>query len=165
MKYSTGPDWFTLSNELVEYVVNHQNESPLKEFLNIFNYTILSAERFFLAVLKNSHFCTTHVDSALRKISWQQERNGFRGLGCHTQRPSVDWFGGENSPYQGRGCSPIAYSMSQWDEIRKDIAEPKFFLIRKFDATIDMSILNKIDEQLFGIHMPTKYWQNIWHHK
>ena len=170
VKYTSGPDWFTISRDLVQYLVYHQNESPLKEFLDIFKFTILSAERFFLAIVKNSHFCTTHVDMALRSINWHRQRDQFgkKMLGCHSHRPSVDWFGGENSPPESTfGCSPLALRMHNWNNISSEMSDPKKFLIRKFDSTIDHSVLNKIDAMVYGIdNMPdNKFWQNIWHHK
>ena len=133
----------------------------MKELLNIFNYTILSAERFFLAAVKNSHFCTTHFDTNLRTISWQRKF----GMGCHTNRPSVDWFGSKNSPDKSRGCSPVAYRKNRWNEIAESMSRHDRFLIRKFDSTIDMSVLNKIDMEIDGSEVPNKFWLNIWHHK
>ena len=35
IKYNTGSDWFTLSKEFVEYIIHQQEQSPLKELLNM----------------------------------------------------------------------------------------------------------------------------------
>ena len=39
------------------------------------------------------------------------------------------------------------------------------FFGRKFDATVDMSVLNTLDKYLYGVDVPNKYWINIWHQK
>ena len=125
------------------------NEPPLNGLIQVHNYTILSGERFFGAALKNSHFCTSHVESNLRHISWAP---GLK-QGCHANRPSIDWF----------GCSPIALQMNYWKQIENNKSKNNVFLARKFDSTIDMTVLNEIDKYIYGINVPNRFWINIWH--
>jgi len=157
--YNIGSDWLTLSQDFIHYLLYNQNVPLLQGLFSIFNYTIVSAERFYLAALKNSQFCTRHFDGNLRLLSMDPDKK----KGCHLNRPSVD-FNGCNKD-NVTGCSPYAFTMERWHLIEKAILQNDKFLARKFDSTIDISVLNKIDKSIYGLDLPTKYWLNIWHHK
>ena len=102
----------------MNYLVYHQDKSPLKELLNIYNHTIVSSESFFLGALKNSQFCTSHFPFNLRFTSWQ--RNPVKG--CHQKRTTVDWHGCKNCPKEsGFGCSPVAFTKQKWAEIQRGL--------------------------------------------
>ena len=148
IKYDGGSDWFCLSKAFIEYIV-HQKDALLTGLISLFNYTLLPAESFFHIALKNSRFCSQYNNrNNLRIINWRRE------IGCQCQHKSVDWC----------GCSPNVFKIEDLKEISKEMNGDKFFA-RKFDATIDMSVMNAIDQLIYGSdYMQPIFWINLWHH-
>merc|ERR1712004_121344 len=124
---------------------------PCYGLFALYNYTLLPAESFFHIALKNSRFCSTYNNNNLRSTNWR------RAIGCQCQHKNVvDWC----------GCSPNVFKLQDWEKILKTQKRDQFFA-RKFDATIDMSVMNAIDGLIFGLdnEQSRKFWLNIWHQK
>ena len=149
--YNFGSDWFTLSKDFIEYLVYAEEDQLLQGLFSVYNYTNLASERFFLAALKNSKFCTKHIDHTLTGSSWDFKNK----QGCPKTRSTSDQT----------GCSPVSIKMDRWKELYSMIMTEDAFFVRKFDSTVDMTVLNKIDHHVHGKQVPNRYWLNIWHHK
>ena len=150
IKYDGGSDWFCLSKSFIQYILEQEKDALLNGLFKLYNYTLLPAESFFHIVLKNSRFCSTYNNNNLRSTNWK------RAIGCQCQHKNVvDWC----------GCSPNVFKIQDWPKILKTQKRDQFFA-RKFDATIDMSVMNAIDDLIFGTEpKSTKFWLNIWHSK
>ena len=149
--YDGGSDWFCLSKSFIQYILQ-EKDALLNGLFALYNYTLLPAESFFHIVLKNSRFCSTYNNNNLRSTNWR------RAIGCQCQHKNVvDWC----------GCSPNVFKLQDWEKILKTQKRDQFFA-RKFDATIDMSVMNAIDGLIFGLYsdeQSSKFWLNIWHQK
>ena len=149
IRFDGGSDWFCLSKSLIEFIIYEQNHPLLTQLFSLYNYTLLPAESFFHTVIKNSKFCSTYNNNNLRITNWK------RHIGCQCQHKAVvDWC----------GCSPNVFKMDDWDRITKSKSREVFFA-RKFDATIDMAVMNSIDQWVYGTSVPNQFLLNIWHHK
>ena len=148
IRYLAGSDFFCLSRNFVEYITNTSgNDTLLEGLYSVYNYSIAAPEKFFLAALQNSQFCTTHYSSNIRMVNWDDKK------GCHCHRPTADWC----------GCSPLTLTQKRLDFIDYARNYDEFFG-RKFDSTVDMSVLNTLDKYLCGVdNVPSKYWMNVWH--
>ena len=149
IKYDGGSDWFCLSKAFIEYILQ-EKDALLNGLFSLYNYTLLPAESFFHIALKNSQFCSTYNNNNLRSTNWR------RAIGCQCQHKNVvDWC----------GCSPNVFKIEDWEKILKTQKRDQFFA-RKFDATIDMSVMNAIDQLIYGSNykQSRKFWLNIWHH-
>ena len=149
--YNFGSDWFTLSKDFIEYLVYEKGDPLLQGLFSVYNHTAQASERFFLAALKNSKFCTKHIDHTLTASSWDFKHK----QGCPKTRSTSDQT----------GCSPISLKMNRWNEIFTLMKKEDAFFVRKFDSTIDMTVLNTIDHHIHGKQVPNRYWLNIWHRK
>ena len=149
IQYYAGSDFFCISRDFAEYITfPATNDTLLQGLFSVYNHTIVPAERFFVTALQNSQFCSTQYFSNIRMVNWEGK------IGCHCQRPSADWC----------GCSPLTLTQKRMDYINAARNHDAFFG-RKFDATVDMSVLNTLDKYLYGVDVPNKYWINIWHQK
>jgi len=66
--YYGGAQWFNLSKEAVEYLLNYIEENP--KFLKSFNYTLISDEIFFHTLLLNSPIRHKIENDKKRYIDW-----------------------------------------------------------------------------------------------
>ena len=151
IQYYSGSDFFCLSRNFAEYVTDTSgnNDTLLQGLYSVYNYSIAAPERFFLAALQNSQFCSMHYSSNIRMVNWDSKK------GCHCHRPTADWC----------GCSPLTLTKERMNFIDYARKYNEFFG-RKFDSTVDMSVLNTLDKYLYGVdNIPSKYWINIWHQK
>lgn len=146
--YRGGSDFFCLSRDFVKYIL--QKDDPFIHGLySVFNYTQSAPEKFFQVALRNSKFCTTHINSNIRLSNFDRAMK----KGWHCQRPA-DFCGG----------SPIILNLK--DLKRLDIGRKHDnFFARKFDSTVDMAIINDLDLKVFGLDVPNMYWLNIWDKK
>ena len=152
IKYDSGSAFYTLSKEFVEYLAYNLDTNPLLHGLHrVYNHTLIPDEKFFIVALKNSYFCTKYYNENIRAFNWYKS-----GKGCHCERKTIDNF---------CGCSPVSLNIKDVNQVQKHLQSFDKFFLRKFDATIDMGILNFIDKSLYGIEVPNKYWQSIWHKK
>ncbi|WP_343290227.1 beta-1,6-N-acetylglucosaminyltransferase [Turicibacter bilis] len=67
-KLYKGANWFTLSGDCVEYILNYLKEHP--EYIRDYKYTICADEHFFQTLILNSPFKNTVVHNTLREIQW-----------------------------------------------------------------------------------------------
>ena len=149
IQYYAGSDFYCISRNFAQYIAYPAaNDTLLHGLYSVYNHTIVPAERFFTTALQNSQFCSTHYSTNIRMINWDGKK------GCHCERPSADWC----------GCSPLTVTQKSKDYI-ESIRKHDMFFGRKFDATVDMSVLNALDKHLYGVDVPNKYWKNIWHQK
>ena len=120
--YFEGSQWHTLSRDFISYLLFEQDDTLLSGLYSVYNYTILPEERFYLAALKHSHFCTKHFDKNFKLLSMDPERK----KGCHMHRPSADFNGCRLVNITG--CSPYAFGMDRWNMIEDAMSqEDKFF--------------------------------------
>ena len=148
IQYYAGSQFFCISRNFAEYIAYPAtNDTLLQGLYSVYNHTIVPEERFFATALQNSKFCSTHYISNVHMINWEK--------GCHCHRPSADFC----------GCSPLTLTQKRMDFINTARNHDATFFGRKFDATVDMSVLNTLDKYLYGVDVPNKYWINIWHHK
>ena len=136
-----GSDWLILPREFGLYAV-YANNSLARGLRTWFKNAILPVESFFHTLAHNSHFCDRVVDNNLRLTNWQRPR----GCSCKT-KTVADWC----------GCSPSVYSgpegLLRLHEVLNPAAGPYAFA-RKFDSTIDVSIVNYMERRLLGRHLP-----------
>nr|CAG4640639.1 EOG090X01AN [Eulimnadia texana] len=142
-----GSDWFVLSRPFAEYSVLDKSDlsTGLKHF---FRYTLLPAESFFHTLLLNSPLCSTYADNNLRMTLWR------RSQGCLCQHKKVvDWC----------GCSPMVFRTSDWPQLESAIHKGNIFFARKFEASLDQTILNKLEETIRqGIRDLEQSWDSYW---
>ena len=146
-QFDGGSDWYALSRNFVEYIA--LSEDPLlKDLYSIYDHSLMAAESFFITTVKSSHFCSTLINNNFRLINWLPNKGG-----CHCKRSSVDWC----------GCSPVAFNMKNWKKINGTRKIEAMFFARKFDATMNVAVLNGIDQFVLGQELPNKFWLNVWH--
>uniref|UniRef100_A0A8C5GGV6 Xylosyltransferase 1 n=1 Tax=Gouania willdenowi TaxID=441366 RepID=A0A8C5GGV6_GOUWI len=144
-----GSDWFILSRDFVDYVVNSEDELVLN-MRTFYTHTLLPAESFFHTVLQNSALCGSMIDNNLRLTNWN------RKLGCKCQyKHIVDWC----------GCSPNDFKPSDLPRLQQT-SRPTFFA-RKFEASVSQEVINQLDAFLFGPYPPntpglSAYWENAY---
>ncbi|MBN3304886.1 XYLT2 Xylosyltransferase, partial [Amia calva] len=148
LEVSGGSDWFALTRNFVEYVINSQDQlvSGLKQF---YTYALLPAESFYHTVLGNSRMCDTLVDNNLRVTNWN------RKLGCKCQyKHIVDWC----------GCSPNDFKPADLIRIQQ-LTRPTFFA-RKFESIVSQEAIDILDTHLYGHYPPgtpalKAYWESV----
>ena len=136
-----GSDWLILPRDFALYAAL-ANDSLVWGLRTWFKNAILPVESFFHTLAHNSHFCDRVVNSNLRLTNWQRPR------GCSCKKKSVaDWC----------GCSPSVFSgpeaLLRLHEVLKIGSSPYAFA-RKFDSTIDVSIVNYMEKRLLGRQLP-----------
>lgn len=145
--YDGGSDWYILNREFVHYVT-YGDDELVNGLRHTFNYSLLPCEAFFHTVLSNSIYCDTYIKNNLRLVHWNRER------GCKCQHKNVvDWC----------GCSPIVYRSSDKKVLNETWDKPLFFA-RKFDPTIDESIIDWLSEKIVQKNLSTNsfYLQNLY---
>ncbi|CAF3311576.1 unnamed protein product [Rotaria sp. Silwood2] len=146
--YDGGSDWYILNREFV-YYITYGDDELVNGLRHTFNYSLLPCESFFHTLLSNSIYCDTYIRNNLRLVHWNRER------GCKCQHKNVvDWC----------GCSPIIYRNIDKTTLNDTIDKPLFFA-RKFDPTIDETILDWLDEKISRRDLSNTafYLQNIYH--
>lgn len=149
-----GSDWVGLARSVVEFVTSptHRNDPLLRGLKELYRYTLLPAESFFHVLILNSKFCESYADNNLRMTLWR------RSQGCLCQhRHVVDWC----------GCSPMVFRTTDWTHLTSVMAKSTVFFARKFEAAIDQSIMNRLEEQLTNssLNYPglDSYWESAYH--
>ena len=146
IQYYKGSQFFCISRNFAEYIAYPAtNDTLLQGLYSVYNHTIVPEERFFATALQNSKFCSTHYISNVHMINWEK--------GCHCHRPSADFC----------GCSPLTLTQKRMDFINTARNHDATFFGRKFDATVDMSVLNTQDKYLYGVDVQNKDLINICH--
>jgi len=56
----TGSQWFILSSDFAEYIAKEKDDVP--ELIEYFTHVVVADEHFFSTLLRNSRYCTTHVN-------------------------------------------------------------------------------------------------------
>ncbi|KAM7539429.1 hypothetical protein Aperf_G00000054815 [Anoplocephala perfoliata] len=136
-----GSDWLVLPRDFAYYSV-FSNDNLTRDLRNWFENAILPVESFFHTLAYNSYFCDRIVNANLRLTNWQRPR------GCSCKKSSVaDWC----------GCSPSVFSGSQallglHETLNTDVNQAAF--ARKFDSTIDVAMVNYMEERLLGRQLP-----------
>ncbi|CAF3656877.1 unnamed protein product [Adineta steineri] len=146
--YDGGSDWYVLNREFVHYIT-YGNDELINGLRHIFNYSLLPCETFFHTLLSNSIYCDTYIRNNLRRVHWNRQR------GCKCQHKHVvDWC----------GCSPLVYRSIDKTILNDTIDKPIFFA-RKFDASIDETIIDWLDEKISRRDLSNSalYLQNIYH--
>lgn len=144
-----GSDWLILPRDFAYYSV-FSNDSLVQGLRNWFENAILPVESFFHTLAYNSYFCDRIVNTNLRLINWQRPR------GCSCKKTSVaDWC----------GCSPSVFSGSQallglHETLRIDASHAAF--ARKFDSTIDVALVNYMEERLLGRQLPVNEGSDLY---
>ncbi len=144
-----GSDWVGLTRELVQYATApSQSSDPLLRGLkDFYRYTLLPAESFFHVLILNSKFCDSYADNNLRMTLWR------RSQGCLCQhRHVVDWC----------GCSPMVFRTADWTHLTSVMAKSTVFFARKFEAALDQSIMNRLEEQLTNSSLGYPGWDSYW---
>nr|CAG4649102.1 EOG090X01AN [Scapholeberis mucronata]SVE93458.1 EOG090X01AN [Scapholeberis mucronata] len=148
-----GSDWVGLTRQLVEYATSSANTSDplLRGLRDLYRYTLLPAESFFHVLVLNSKFCDSYADNNLRMTLWR------RSQGCLCQhRNVVDWC----------GCSPMVFRTADWTHLTSMMAKSTVFFARKFEAALDQSIMNRLEEQLTNISLSFPgldcYWESAY---
>ena len=146
-----GSDWFGLTRELVEYATSYRKPGggdPLLTGLKeLYRYTLLPAESFFHVLVLNSRFCSSYADNNLRVTLWR------RSQGCLCQhRNVVDWC----------GCSPMVFRTSDWPHLETIMNKSTVFFGRKFEAAIDQSVINRLEERLVNASLSHQGWDSYW---
>ena len=150
-----GSDWVGLTRELVQYATSSPNTTsdPLLSGLrDLYRYTLLPAESFFHVLVLNSKFCGSYADNNLRMTLWR------RSQGCLCQhRNVVDWC----------GCSPMVFRTADWTYLTSTMTKSAVYFARKFEAALDQSIMNRLEEQLANtsLNYPglDSYWESAYH--
>nr|SVE74964.1 EOG090X01AN [Daphnia dolichocephala] len=149
-----GSDWVGLARSVVEFVTSpsHSNDSLVRGLKELYRYTLLPAESFFHVLILNSKFCDSYADNNLRMTLWR------RSQGCLCQhRHVVDWC----------GCSPMVFRTADWTHLTSVMAKSTVFFARKFEAAIDQSIMNRLEEQLTNSSLSypglDSYWESAYH--
>ncbi|KFB48256.1 AGAP005810-PA-like protein [Anopheles sinensis] len=150
--YQGGSDWFCLSREFAQYVVN-TNDDLVGDLHALMKYTGFGTEVFFHTLLYNSRFCQTHYDSNLKLVSWKL------GHGCIDNSQTIDWV----------GCSPVVIRDEDWSQLMLRVSNDDIFLARKFNPIFDQMIILKLEEKILGKYPPNtpnlnSYWENVYHH-
>lgn len=109
-----GSNWFNLSMEALQYIVNYLDKNPA--YLKTFKYSLTADEIFVQSILMNSEFKSKMIPQDLRYTNW-------------STGPEY----------------PKILRESDFEELIT--AESKFFA-RKFDATKDSIILDKLKAYL-----------------
>ncbi|XP_046464696.1 xylosyltransferase oxt-like [Daphnia pulex] len=149
-----GSDWVGLARSVVEFVTSptRSNDPLLRGLKELYRYTLLPAESFFHVLILNSKFCESYADNNLRMTLWR------RSQGCLCQhRHVVDWC----------GCSPMVFRTTDWTHLTSVMAKSTVFFARKFEAAIDQSIMNRLEEQLTNSSLSypglDSYWESAYH--
>ena len=149
-----GSDWVGLTRELVQYATtpSHSSDPLLRGLKDFYRHTLLPAESFFHVLILNSKFCDSYADNNLRMTLWR------RSQGCLCQhRHVVDWC----------GCSPMVFRTADWTHITSVMAKSTVFFARKFEAALDQSIMNRLEEQLTNASLSYPgldcYWESAYH--
>ena len=143
-----GSDWFGLTRELVQYATGKSNSDQLLAGLkNLYKHTLLPAESFFHVLVLNSRFCDSYADNNLRVTLWR------RSQGCLCQhRNVVDWC----------GCSPMVFRTTDWPHLESIMNKSIVFFGRKFEAAIDQSVINRLEERLANASISHQGWDSYW---
>lgn len=146
-----GSDWFALSREFSQFIVNesHQSEEEKNLLLtlsNWFSLTLLPLETFFHTVIHNTRFCSTYVPHNLRSVKWERKR------GCQCQHTShVDWC----------GCSPQVIQYEQdFSKLLKLMNSANFFA-RKFDSVIDYRVVQNLLQPIIKEKISNLFFYNV----
>eukprot|EP00041_Stephanoeca_diplocostata_P036713 m.1350521 g.1350521 ORF g.1350521 m.1350521 type:complete len:802 (-) comp24922_c0_seq8:2482-4887(-) len=126
-----GSDWYVLSREFVDYVVD-DNDPYLVHAKQWYNFSLLGAESFFHSVALNGPFCESVMWYNLRHENWLE-----RHRGCQCTKEWVDWC----------GCSPLVFVEKQIESL---LELEGIFFARKFDPRVDGRILFEIESQALG---------------
>jgi protein xylosyltransferase len=145
-----GSDWIAIHRNYSRYLVTDRSRflTGLKRY---YEFSLLPAESFFHTVLRNGPMCETFVKTNLRVTNWN------RKLGCRCQyKHIVDWC----------GCSPN-------DFLSKDLGRLQspgdhHFFARKFEAIVNMDVINRLDSHLYGSYPGgspalSHFWENVYH--
>lgn len=144
-----GSDWIGLTRQLVEYATTPEqsSDSLLRGLKELYRYTLLPAESFFHVLILNSKYCSSYADNNLRMTLWR------RSQGCLCQhRHVVDWC----------GCSPMVFRTADWTHLTSVMGKSIVFFARKFEASIDQSILNRLEENITKISPNYPGWNSYW---
>nr|SVE79959.1 EOG090X01AN [Daphnia magna]SVE81156.1 EOG090X01AN [Daphnia magna] len=149
-----GSDWVGLARSVVEFATapSYSNDPLLRGLKELYRYTLLPAESFFHVLILNSKFCDSYADNNLRMTLWR------RSQGCLCQhRHVVDWC----------GCSPMVFRTADWTHLTSVMAKSTVFFARKFEAAIDQSVMNRLEEQLTNTSLSYPgldcYWESAYH--
>ena len=146
IRFDGGSDWFGLSRDFVAYAVNG-DDALVTGLKQLFRYTLLPAESFFHVLVLNSKFCHTYADNNLRMTLWR------RSQGCLCQhRHVVDWC----------GCSPMVFRTSDWSSLSPAVSAGSIHFARKFEAVIDQSVINRLEEMLTNSTITYPGWDSYW---
>ncbi|XP_055340830.1 xylosyltransferase 2-like [Paramacrobiotus metropolitanus] len=141
-----GSDWVALHRSFCQYLITSPANELIRGLLVVFNHTLLPAESFFHTVLKNSEFAPTFINNNLRMTNWKRKK------GCNCQyRHIVDWC----------GCSPNVFRSGDVQRIATYANKPIFFA-RKFDALVDLSIINEVVRPFSSGAEKSPSWNYHW---
>lgn len=135
-----GSDWLVLPREFCSYVA-HGTDDLVVGLRHWFGNSVLPAESFFHTLAYNSHFCNRVINSNLRLTNWKRPR----GCGCKTNAVA-DWC----------GCSPSVFTGSDGLNRLHHTNRPflKSLFARKFDSTIDVAIINVLEQRYLQRELP-----------
>nr|CAG4641469.1 EOG090X01AN [Eurycercus lamellatus] len=142
-----GSDWFGITRQLAEYATTINGDPLLKGLKDLYRQTLLPAESFFHVLVLNSKFCGSYADNNLRMTLWK------RSQGCLCQhRNVVDWC----------GCSPMVFRTGDWSHLTSVMGKSVVFFGRKFEAAIDQSIMNRLEEHVTNVSLNFRGWDSYW---
>lgn len=118
-----GSQWWSLTRECVEYVLDHIDKN--KEITNFYRYTRFPDEQIFQTIIMNSKFSSKVVNNNLRYIDWST-----------VDRAKLDWL--RNPPH------PKVLLISDYNSLLRS----RCLYARKFDENVDSEIIDKIDSFL-----------------
>nr|SVE71518.1 EOG090X01AN [Daphnia similis]SVE72151.1 EOG090X01AN [Daphnia similis] len=149
-----GSDWVGLTRSVVEFATtpSYSDDPLLRGLKELYRYTLLPAESFFHVLILNSKFCDSYADNNLRMTLWRRRQ------GCLCQhRHVVDWC----------GCSPMVFRTADWTHLTSVMTKSTVFFARKFEAAIDQSVMNRLEEQLTNTSLSYPgldcYWESAYH--
>jgi len=142
-----GPDWWSLSYECANYVLNYVHENPA--YTSFYKYTQSPGELFFQTIILNSDFAS-RIENYDDYQTWSVERSARRDSVDHEMLPEdgfnyryIDWSG-ERS---GQRETPAILDERDWESIKNTHCH----FARKFEPKRSARLLDRIDREILRL--------------
>jgi len=139
-----GPDWWSLSYECVDYILNFVEENP--DYKKFFTYTQSPGELFFQTIILNSHLAT-RVKNFRNYQEWSAARSVGASLSESDMLPEdafnyryIDWSGEKT----GAREAPAVLNERDYEHIKNSHCH----FARKFDPIRSAKLLDLIDQEI-----------------
>lgn len=142
-----GPDWWSLSYECANYVLNYVDENPV--YTRFYKYTQSPGELFFQTIILNSDFAR-RIENYESYQTWSAARSARHDSSDDNMLPEdafnyryIDWSG-ERS---GQRETPAILDERDWERIKNTNCH----FARKFDPQRSSKLLDRIDREILRL--------------